>query len=170
LAGALAKTVQSLPIIRHRRFALLAGSSSESIQEKRAFVEADLLVEEVAKREIASILRCDLSLMISEYEMQLLTEIFKIDSSLLFYLPLLLEEISNADIDMLPSFEERNNFVFIGNFSMTIGMRSIFKNYLASYKKQLPQAVLNVYGAYPSQKVLQLNNIKEGFIVRAARR
>jgi hypothetical protein len=46
---------------------LLAGSSSESIQ-KRAFVEADLLVEEVAKREIASILRCDLSLMISEYE------------------------------------------------------------------------------------------------------
>jgi hypothetical protein len=96
---------------------LLAGSSSESIQEKRAFVEADLLVEEVAKREIASILRCDLSLMISEYEMQLLTEIFKIDSSLLFYLPLLLEEISNADIDM-PSFEERNNFVFIGNFSM----------------------------------------------------
>jgi hypothetical protein len=31
---------------------------------------------------------------------------------------------------------------------------SIFKrNYLASYKKQLPQAVLNVYGAYPSQKV-----------------
>jgi hypothetical protein len=45
-----------------------------------------------------------------------LLEIFKIDSSLLFYLPLLLEEISNADIDMLPSFEERNNFVFIGNF------------------------------------------------------
>jgi hypothetical protein len=62
--------------------------------------------------------------MISEYEMQLLTEIFKIDSSLLFYLPLLLEEISNADIDMLPSFEERNNFVFIGNFSMNpIGMQ-----------------------------------------------
>jgi hypothetical protein len=90
-------------------------------------VEADLLVEEVAKREIASILRCDLSLMISEYEMQLLTEIFKIDSSLLFYLPLLLEEISNADIDM-PSFEERNNFVFIGNFSMNpIGMVQYLK-------------------------------------------
>jgi hypothetical protein len=49
-----------------------------------------------------------------------------------------------------------------------IGMRfNIKRNYLASYKKkQLPQAVLNVYGAYPSQKVLQLNNIKEGFIVK----
>jgi hypothetical protein len=30
----------------------------------------------------------------------------------------------------------------------------------------IPQAVLNVYGAYPSQKVLQLNNNKEGFIVK----
>jgi hypothetical protein len=79
-----------------------------------------------------------------------------------------LEEISNADIDMLPSFEERNNFVFIGNFlHETIGMQFNKRNYLASYKKQFPQAVLNVYGAYPSQKVLQLN-IKEGFIVRAA--
>jgi hypothetical protein len=78
------ETVRSL-IIRHRRFALLAGSSSEKHSRETSFVEADLLVEEVAKREIASILRCDLSLMISEYEMQLLTEIFKIDSSLLFY-------------------------------------------------------------------------------------
>jgi hypothetical protein len=44
---------------------------------------------------------------------------------------------------------------------MTPWNGSIFRNYLASYKKQLPQAVLNVYGAYPSQKVLQLNNIKK---------
>jgi hypothetical protein len=27
---------------------------------------------------------------------------------------------------------------------------------------------LNVYGAYPSQKVLQLNNIKEGFMIKVA--
>jgi hypothetical protein len=56
--------------------------------------------------------------MISEYEMKLLTEIFKIDSSLLFYLPLLLEEISNADIDMLPSFEERIILFSLVIFSM----------------------------------------------------
>jgi hypothetical protein len=54
--------------------------------EKRCFEEGDLLKEEV-KREIASILRCDLSLMISEYEVELLTNIFKLDSALLFYLP-----------------------------------------------------------------------------------
>ena len=40
-----------------------------------------------AKREIASILRCDLSLIISEEEMKLLQEQFKIEPSLIFYLP-----------------------------------------------------------------------------------
>jgi hypothetical protein len=147
----------------------LRVARQKAFKEKRAFVEADLLVEEVAKREVASILRCDLSLMISEYEMQLLTEIFKIDNSLLFYLPLLLEEISNADMDTLPSFEESTNFVFIGNFLHEPNWNAV--QYLKEtiwplIKKQLPQAVLNVYGAYPSQKVLQLNNIKEGFIVK----
>ena len=33
-------------------------------------------------------------------------------------------------------------------------------------KKELPEAVLNIYGAYPSQKVLQLNNVKEGFLIK----
>jgi hypothetical protein len=30
----------------------------------------------------------------------------------------------------------------------------------------MPQAVLNVYGAYPSQKGITPNNVKEGFIVK----
>jgi hypothetical protein len=45
----------------------------QNFKEKRCFEEGDLLKEEVAKREIASILRCDLSLMISEYEVELQT-------------------------------------------------------------------------------------------------
>jgi hypothetical protein len=73
------------------------------------------LKEEVAKREIASILRCDLSLMISEYEV-VTTNIFKLDSVVLF--ALLVEPISGVDLDKLPSFEERKDFIFIGNFYM----------------------------------------------------
>ena len=52
----------------------------KAFKEKREFATADLLVEEVAKREIASILRCDFSLMISEYEMELFQTVFKIDA------------------------------------------------------------------------------------------
>jgi hypothetical protein len=140
-----------------------------AFKEKRCFEEENILKEEVAKREIASILRCDLSLMISEYEIELLTNRFKLDSSLLFYLPFLVEPITSIDLVKLPSFEERNNFIFIGNFLHEPNWNAV--QYLKEtiwplIKRQIPQAVVNVYGAYPSQKVVQLNNVKEGFIIK----
>jgi glycosyltransferase involved in cell wall biosynthesis len=33
-------------------------------------------------------------------------------------------------------------------------------------KKQLPKAEVHIYGAYPSQKVLQLNNKKDAFLIK----
>ncbi|MBD0725544.1 glycosyltransferase [Flavobacterium sp. L1I52] len=146
----------------------LRTARQKAFKEKRIFETTDLLVEEVAKREIASILRCDLSLMISEYEMELLATTFKIDSALLCYLPLLLELNVIPDLEKLPSFEERTDFVFIGNFLHEPNWNAV--QYLKEtiwplIKKQLPEAVLNVYGAYPSQKVLQLHNSKQGFLI-----
>ena len=41
---------------------------------------------DVAKREIAAIFRCDLSLMVSDHEMNLLQLIFQVPKSILFYL------------------------------------------------------------------------------------
>lgn len=147
----------------------LRVARQNAFKEKRCFEEENILKEEVAKREIASILRCDLSLMISEYEIELLTKRFKLDSSLLFYLPFLVEPISSIDLVKLPSFEERNNFIFIGNFLHEPNWNAV--QYLKEtiwplIKMQIPQAVVNVYGAYPSQKVVQLNNVKEGFIIK----
>ena len=100
--------------------------------------------------------------------MELLTSIFKIDETLLYYLPLLLELNAIPVLDKLPSFEERKDFVFIGNFLHEPNWNAV--QYLKEtiwpiIKKQLPEAILNVYGAYPSQKVLQLNNVKEGFLI-----
>ncbi|UFH36940.1 glycosyltransferase family 4 protein [Flavobacterium acetivorans] len=141
----------------------------KTFKEKRSFQTQDLLVEEVAKREIASILRCDLSLIISEYEMELLATVFKIDNSLLYYLPLLLNSYEMPNLSELASFEERKDFVFIGNFYHEPNWNAV--QYLKEaiwplIIKQLPEAVLNIYGAYPSQKVLQLNNVKEGFLIQ----
>ncbi|WP_281298150.1 glycosyltransferase [Flavobacterium limnophilum] len=138
----------------------------KAFKENRSFSTDDLLVEDVAKREIASILRCDVSLMIAEYEMELLQSVFKIDSNLLYYLPLLLEPIEDSTIQNLPSFEERNNFVFIGNFLHEPNWNAV--EYLKEtiwplIRKQIPEAVLQIYGAYPSQKVLQLHQPKQGF-------
>jgi glycosyltransferase involved in cell wall biosynthesis len=138
----------------------------KAFKENREFTTDDLFVEDIAKREIASILRCDISLMISEYEMELLQTVFKIDVCILYYLPLLLEPIEDATIQNLPSFEERNNFIFIGNFLHEPNWNAV--QYLKEtiwplIRKQMPEAVLEIYGAYPSQKVLQLHKPIEGF-------
>jgi glycosyltransferase involved in cell wall biosynthesis len=146
----------------------LRTARQKAFKENRTFDLNDLLSEEVAKREIASILRCDLSLMISEFEMEVLNNIFKIDSKILFYLPFLVEEMKEKDLLKLPSFEDRQHFVFIGNFLHEPNWNTV--QYLKEaiwplIKKQFPEAVLEVYGAYPSQKVLQLHQPKDGFFI-----
>jgi glycosyltransferase involved in cell wall biosynthesis len=146
----------------------LRTARQKAFKKNRTFELTDLLSEEVAKREIASILRCDLSFIISEFEMNLLKEVFKIDSSLLHYLPFLVDEMTEEDLLKLPSFEDRKNFVFIGNFLHEPNWNTV--QYLKEtiwplIKKQFPEAVLEVYGAYPSQKVLQLHQPKNGFFI-----
>lgn len=140
-----------------------------AFKENRSFNTIDLFVEDVAKREIASILRCDLSLMISEFEMDLLESAFKIDKALLYYLPFLLEPIDDAELHELPTFEDRKNFIFIGNFLHEPNWNAVqfLKEMIwPLLKKRLPEANLNVYGAYPTQKVMQLHNTKDGFLIR----
>jgi glycosyltransferase involved in cell wall biosynthesis len=83
-------------------------------------------------------------------------------------MPLLLEPIPIAGIQNIPSFEARNNFVFIGNFLHEPNWNAV--QYLKEsiwplIKKQKPEAILHIYGAYPSQKVLQLHQPKEGFYI-----
>ena len=127
------------------------------------------LQNDTTKREIASIYRCDLSLIISEAEIEILTSQFKIDKSLLYYLPFLLKPLSEEKISQLPTFEERQHFITIGNFLHSPNYDAAL--YLKQtiwplIKKQLPNAELHVYGAYESQKVTQLHNDKEGFLIK----
>jgi glycosyltransferase involved in cell wall biosynthesis len=138
----------------------------KAFKENRQFTTDDLLVEDVAKREIASILRSDISFMISEFEMELLQSVFKIDNKLVYYLPLLLEPIDDSTIQNFPFFEDRKNFVFIGNFLHEPNWNAV--QYLKEtiwplIRNQKPEAILQIYGAYPSQKVLQLHKPTEGF-------
>ncbi|WP_166920857.1 glycosyltransferase family 4 protein [Flavobacterium poyangense] len=146
----------------------LRTARQKAFRENRTFELFDLFSEEVAKREIASILRCDLSLIISEFEMKILNDIFKIDSRLLFYLPFLVDEMKEEELLSLPLFEDREHFVFIGNFLHEPNWNTV--QYLKEaiwplIRKEFPEAILKVYGAYPSQKVLQLHQSKNGFFI-----
>ncbi len=155
----------ALKILDTEDLHFLRKAREEAVKANKPVSEATLFSEN-AKRELASILRCDLSLIISEYEMELLQNTFKISSDLLYYLPFLLE---NSRIETtLPSFEERQNFLAIGNLLHAPNVDSVFqlKEIWTNIKKQLPKAELHIYGAYAPQKILQLSNKKEGFIIK----
>jgi len=132
-------------------------------------VSLNLLINDISKREIASIYRCDLTLIISKYELKLLKKTFDIDENLLAYVPFLLDKIDPIKFKEFPSFENRNHFITMGNFRHEPNWNAV--QYLKStiwplIRRKLPKAEMHIYGAYASQKVLQLNNPKEGFLIK----
>ena len=140
----------------------LRQARQRAVKEKRSFTKADLY-SDIAKREMASIFRCDLSLIISEFEMDLLRDVFKVDVNLLYYLPFLVDEIDESN---WPKFDERKDFIFIGNFLHEPNWHTV--QYLKTQiwpriNQLLPQVSMKIYGAYPSQKVLQLHQPNERF-------
>ena len=146
----------------------LRKTRQEAVKKGVDFRKEDVLLSEIAKREIASIYRCDASLIISSFEMELLTDMFGIDAELLCYVPFFLESISEKEQQKWKSFEERHHFISIGNFlhppnlDATIQLK---KHIWPLIRKQLPQAELHSYGAYPTQQVAQMHDEKEGFFV-----
>lgn len=116
---------------------------------------------DITYREIAAMLRCDINLIISPFEIELLNAYFPIPKTQLFYLPLLPSE-SQTNL----SFSERKDFIFAGNF-LHPPNKDAFR-YLhvlwPKIKQQLPEANLNIYGTYADKSILQLNNVKSGFL------
>ncbi len=141
----------------------------KAIKEDRKFQENDLLREEISKREIASILRSDLSLIISQKEFELLRDVFKIEAGVLHYLPFLLEPLTEKIKQEWLPFHSREHFITIGNFLHEPNWNAVL--YLKQelwplIKKELPNATLQVYGAYCSKKATALHHVKEGFLVK----
>ncbi len=123
---------------------------------------------EIARREIAAILRCDLSLIISQEEKKILETKFHINPAILYYLPFLEEPVEEAVVKAWKPFEDRQDFMFIGNFLHEPNWRTV--QYLKSQiwpmlSKLLPKAALHIYGAYASAKVYQLHKPQERFLI-----
>lgn len=128
----------------------------------------EFLKTDVAKRELASIYRSDLSLIISEVEMDILTNHLHIDSSLLLYIPFLLDDNSLFNKYELPSFEQRNDFVFVGNFIHPPNADAVLflkEQIWSKLRQKLPHTALHIYGAYPKPKQLNLQDQKQNFFV-----
>lgn len=125
------------------------------------------LAEDKTKREIASIYRCDLSLIISSYEWELLTDIIAMDKKLLLLLPFMVDEIKETN--HWPTYEQRSDFIFIGGgkHAPNIDSITLLKTEIwPKIRQQLPAANLYIYGGYLPQQVLDYHNPKQGFLVK----
>ena len=150
-------TVDLHSLRRGRQQSIRSGDSSHSMS-----LTDDTL------RELASIYRSDLSLIISRAEAALLTDKLGVPSSLL--------EVTGFFYPAAPPFcgwEERKNLVFIGNglHEPNLDAVRLLKHTLwrpiraALADRGLKDVELHVYGAYLPQEIMQFDNPRERFRV-----
>ncbi|WP_047415104.1 glycosyltransferase family 4 protein [Cellulophaga sp. Hel_I_12] len=141
---------------------------SEAFKNKIPFTIQAWLENDTTKREVASIYRCDMSLIISSYELSLLKDVLKIDDSIVFHLPFMVQRTSKKVLDAYPSFEERRDFMCIGNGKHAPNIDAVkwLKTQIwPLIHQQLPKSKLVIYGAYLSQQIKEMHQPKEGFYI-----
>lgn len=119
------------------------------------------LHNEIALREIAAIYRSDLTLMISEFEMEVLREEFAMAGDLLAYWPF---AISTPEYS--PAFDAREHFILIGSFQHSPNLdaaRWCKQAIWPKIREALPGAQLHCYGSYGDRYAAELDTPKDGF-------
>ncbi len=126
------------------------------------------LQHDKTKREIASIYRSDVSLLISSFEKRLLESEVGINNTLLLYLPFMLPKIEESTKVHWPSFEDRTGFISFGNGRHAPNVDSfqqLKQSIWPLIRKKLPEAKLHIFGAYLPQQIKEIHRPKEGFFV-----
>ena len=143
----------------------LRHSREKAVREAKAWSVEDWTLDPLFNREVASILRCDLSLLVSERERDLLISQLPLLEGKLLYLPFLMKPGPKGQ---QPGYQERMGFVFVGTGLHRPNVDAIeqlkFEVWPALSRK-LPRAVLRVYGAYLPERILGLHNAPERFEV-----
>lgn len=161
-------TPNALRILDTEDLHSLRNTRAECFKKGIPFSTDEWLKAEITIREIASIYRSDISLIISTYEMFLLKDVLRIEDSILMYLPFMLDPISTDVINSWEGFENRTDFICIGNGKHAPNINAIVwlkKEIWPLIRKQLPEANLKIYGAYLPERIQQMHKPSEGFLV-----
>ena len=155
---------QALKLLDSEDLHCLRFARQQSFSANRAVTAADLR-SELAMREVAAILRCDLTLTISMAEHRLLTEFYQVPVSQLLYCPFLLDDVT---VDQSVTFATRRHISFIGNFRHEPNWQAVLrlKQLWPALRARLPGVELHIYGAYPPPKATQLHAPKQGFFIK----
>lgn len=123
--------------------------------------EALDLKNETALREVAAIFRSDLTMMISEFEMDVLRCEFSVSGQLLTYWPFSVD----APSESVP-FTDRQNFIMIGSLMHPPNLdaaRWCKQHIWPKIREELPESELHVYGSYGERYAAELHSPKDGF-------
>ncbi|MDH0300759.1 MULTISPECIES: glycosyltransferase [unclassified Pseudomonas] len=116
------------------------------------------------QREVAAIWRCDLTLLATQREIDLLVNGFGVADYLLHHCPPLAGPLHQP----LPSFGERQHFVSFGHFGQAAYHDALLwmkHNLWPMLRRRLPDARLQLYGTGPAAKTMALHAPDEGFHV-----
>lgn len=162
-----------LQSLRHARHQLLKNHLSNTPQDAdldelfaldgHALFSA-MAPGDLAQREIAALYRCDLNLMTSDVEIDLLTGLFGLPASILHWCPLMLDTLP----EQVAPYHQREHFLTIGNFRHAPNWDAVLWMKTAVWpliRQQLPGAQFHVYGAYTPPKATALHNAAQGFHV-----
>lgn len=158
---------QALRILDTEDLHSLRSARHQALKQQRELVDEDYN-SELALREVASILRSDLTLMISDVELQLLRDRYQVPAHILQLCRFMLPPLDEAVIDTWPAFAQRQHFVTIGNFRHGPNwdaVRYLKEQLWPLIRQQMPKAQLHIYGAYPPPKATQLHHPKTGFYI-----
>ncbi len=149
---------EDLHSLRHARQQISKGKTEPPKNPTMPFND------DMVQREVAAIIRSDLTLVISQSEYTLLTEQFAISPTQLLVQPLMIAPLAAVSTDE----SARNGFTFIGNFRHAPNWDALLylkETLWPKIRAALPHASLFVYGAYPGKKVTNLHNAKNGFLI-----
>lgn len=149
---------QDLHFLRRAREAAHASGQLLNVQNAEQITTPDSL------RELAAIYRSDLTLVLSRFELGLLTQAYGVPNELLelvqFFYP--------SPPASLP-FEQRSGFTFLGNFRHppnADAVRWLTAEIWPRIRAQLPDAQLDVYGAYMPREFSEMHAPERGIHMR----
>ncbi|MDQ6997012.1 MAG: glycosyltransferase family 4 protein [Mariprofundus sp.] len=124
------------------------------------------LYNAIAVREVAAIYRSDLSILVSDYEYELLQSQFSMPVSQLHRCPFMFDE---RHISLSPTaYAQRADFICIGNFRHAPNWDAVLwlrEKIWPLIRSRLPAASLYIYGAYAPPKAFALHQPASGFHV-----
>ncbi len=158
----------SLRILNTEDLHSLRSVRSSAQKQEEDFSVDKWLQSDIAKRELASIFRSDLSLIISGFEMDFLKANTQVSETLLHYLPFLYEAERNNGNKDSKGFDQRKDFVFFGNGKHKPNIDAIewlYNEIWPVLREEVPGSQLHIYGAYLPGNVLAMSDSKHGFLV-----